>query len=318
MLLRATSAFLILTACAVAKERQLQVSIYSEAESDYQRYYNPDGTIKPELYAIAPGGTVGGTSWGPTQAKENFQDLAMVIVEQLAKESYYFAPNKDEADLMLIIHWGATNSFNDINYDQGVNRVGEALNRAASIRQNQSAISISPQAGGGSTPDVGNQVLAAQLNAQLESNAQNELDAALMTLTAEDRRRNAALVETAEIIGYTRDLVGRSRVPGNIGRQLQNDLRFEVEDPRYYVVVSAYDFNDLVERNERTLRWVTRMSIRVRGNDFMDQIDEMIARASSYFGRSSGSLIREIQGEAQIGEIELVDVGEDVDLDDDK
>ena len=72
------------------------------------------------------------------------------------------------------------------------------------------------------------------------------------------------------------------------------------------MVVTAYDFEELVKNNERRLRWITRMSIEVRGNDFMDRVDEMVARAGGYFGRDSRGLIRDFEGEVQIGDLEVV------------
>ncbi len=309
-------AILLGLACStlVAKDR-LQVSVFSDAARDYERSYHADGSPVPERYAIAFGGTVSGTTWGPTQKREDFPELATVIAEHLAEEGYYFAESQDQADLMLVIHWGATNAFNAINYGEGINRAGEALNQLNSVRAAAPTVEITAPTGLGGAANT-DSTLAAALNAQLESNAQAQFDSAMMSLEMEDRRRNRALAENAEIIGYTSTLVDKNRIPGTLGRQIQTELRAEVEDPRYYVVVTAYDFDTLVKQNERKLRWITRMSIRVRGNDFMDRVDEMVARAGDFFGRDSGRLIRDYEGSVDIGELQVV--GTDARLSDDK
>ena len=53
--------------------------------------------------------------------------------------------------------------------------------------------------------------------------------------------------------------------------------------------------------------WVTRFSIRTRGNDFMDKIDVMAMKAGNYFGRESGRLIRDYEGEVEIGDLQMVE-----------
>ena len=82
-----------------------------------------------------------------------------------------------------------------------------------------------------------------------------------------------------------------------------------MQDPRYYVIVTAYDFRQITENTKKkkpSPRWVTRFSIRTRGNNFIDSVDEMALGADRFFGRESGRLIRDYRGEVSIGELQVV------------
>jgi hypothetical protein len=72
----------------------------------------------------------------------------------------------------------------------------------------------------------------------------------------------------------------------------QKDLLEDVEENRYFVVLLAYDFQELWQRKQRKLLWETRFSIRERGHDFGKDLLAMAQYASRYFGQDSSGLIR--------------------------
>lgn len=110
--------------------------------------------------------------------------------------------------------------------------------------------------------------------------------------------------ETAKVLGYTDDLneAAASKISGDY-----NSLLSEIREPRFYVMVVAHDIRELKKNRKKktpTPKWVTRFSIRTRGNNFMDSVAEMALRAGKYFGRNSNRLIRDYHGAIQIGEIQ--------------
>jgi hypothetical protein len=76
----------------------------------------------------------------------------------------------------------------------------------------------------------------------------------------------------------------------------------DLEEPRYYVVVKAYEFRAAVETRESKLLWITRMSVRAKGRDFDESVRPMISRAAHYFGRPTDRLIRDYNVKVEMGE----------------
>ncbi len=292
--------------------KKLKVSIYSDAASGYKRSYHADGSPVVEYYALAYGGLLEGTAFGPTQKEEDFPDVAGVIGDKLAEEGYLFAENFEQADHMLVIHWGATNTLPGALGPQGNGQADQAINDMARARLAGSFGSIE-SAGDGTAAGAAN---ARALNAQIQSDAQSEFVNALLLNEIYNRERDRRVARTAGMLGYTDALISANMIAGSMGSFMQYELTSELEDPRYYVVIIAYDFDDMVKHRKRTLRWVTRASIRVQGNDFMDKLDEIVAQAGNYYGRDTKRLIRRYQGEVEIGELQVV--GTDAKLSDDE
>ncbi len=294
--------------------KKLKVSIYSDTSSDYERSYQTDGSPVPERYALGFGGIVEGTAFGPTQSKGDFPEIASVIATHLAEEGYYFAEQTADAELLLVIHWGATRWGSAAIDGAREGMTNEAINQLSGARRaaTAGALEAGMVTGGGAS----SRSTAVGLNAQLQSVANADLNNALLQLDQLNRARDRAVASTAAVLGYTDALIDVSRVGGGFGKSLSYDLRWEIEDPRYYVVVIAYDFRELLQKKKRKICWETRMSIRVQGNDFMEKLDKMVARASDYFGRDSKRLIRRYQGDVEIGKLQVV--GTDAKLSDDE
>ena len=89
------------------------------------------------------------------------------------------------------------------------------------------------------------------------------------------------------------------------GGDRYNDLVADVEETRYYIIISAYDFDQLVNHQKKKLRWQTRVSVRAPGNRFDDSFAAMLKGAARYFGQDSGKLVR---GEESKGVVELGDL----------
>jgi hypothetical protein len=289
--------FAVLTSCSLfAAERPLPVAIYSRVSSDYDRAIQSDGTPAREFYALAYGGRIDGTRWDETQSKADFPEIAGIIAQELAKQNYHFAPDKASADLMVVLHWGRTNPDNSVNFSDGINVVSDALGNALGETGSDGAFSLVNEA------------------AVAAGDAQARLDSALSLLQMENRDRQRREEDIAKILGYTDELKRNNDIARFAGSDRFDMLLNEVRDPRYYVVVTAYDFKQLTADSgaqKPKPRWVTRFSIRTRGNDFMEKIDQMALKAGSYFGRDSGRLIRDRRGEVTIGDLQVVGTSPD-------
>lgn len=130
------------------------------------------------------------------------------------------------------------------------------------------------------------------------------------TLDMTDSWSVKVIEDIARVLGYTDELARFNDPAQFAGSDRFNDLLVEMKSSRYYVSVSAYDFQEMTQENRKlkpTPKWVTRYSIPTRGNDFMGPMAEITARAGKFFGQESGRLIRKRSTEVSIGEIEVTE-----------
>jgi len=258
-----TIALALLGACAAraSEESSLLTAVHARTVGGYQRPRAPDGGFKREYYALANGGALPGTTLEQRMEHVGFPQLAGVLGQYLATQNYFLAPNEASADLLLVVHWGATGQT------------------SSTIDTN---LHLAMSSGSGSAEDI--QIL--------------------------QQMRDRVTAEHAQLLGYAEEMHAQDDYRRFVtGSNRYNDLRSEVEEPRYYLVVSAYDFRETVRKKNRKLLWVTRVSIRSPGNSFAGEFSEMIAKAARHFGRDVGLLRRdELEARVEIGEMEVLGV----------
>ena len=274
---------------AIAADDTVSTAVFSRVSKEYQRARLPDGSFKPEYFAIANGGMVPGTSRDKTVEQVNYPSIVQLVLPQLAKQGYHYAKDSKQASLLLVLHWGNTVSYNDVNYRLSLEPAGQAMAKLQQLKN----------AGG--------------VGADLDS-ASAELEQALMSVQMQNLIRNQFVAPNARLLGYIEDINESNdirRFAG--GGQRYADLMADVEQPRYYVIISAYDFREATQHNRQKLQWVTRVSVATPGNRFDDSVAAMLKNAAHYFGRDSGRLIRgeETKGTVDLGDLKFLGEAED-------
>lgn len=285
------SAFLLLPA-GFAAEKFATSAVCSQVEKNYRRHKNADGTLKPEYYAISFGGQAEGTTTDQTIDRVKLAEFSALLQQHLAEQQYLLAPNAQSADLLLHIKWGRTDSYNTTNYGRAVDDI------ARSVGTMNMTTTMSGQ-GTQETQSSGNDAAGA-------------VEAALVGLAMENQVRDLETEAAARLLGYldeVNDVNDIRRLAG--GGFYYDDLRADLEEPRYYIVIFAYDFRALTEKKQQKVRWITRISIRATGNQFDANLAAMVKRAGMYFGRSSAGLVRRFEGTVELGETEYLGVVED-------
>lgn len=289
------------TTAALASTDALVTSVFSSVSNGYQRTKLPDGTFKREYYAIANGKYLPGALDNESIDKVKFPTIAGAVAQQLAKQNYFLAQDAKSADILLLITWGTTIPFNDGIGDIALDRALNAMNGA------NAAARLQPTPGGQEETIANSSRVE---NGALREAAQGELEGQAIELQMFNSMRRKADERNARILGYVDEinrLDNASRFAG-AGSSF-NDLISDIEEERYFIVVSAYDFKTMVAKKERKLLWATRISIRAQGNKFDERMGAMLARASGHFGRNSKGLLREYQeGTVNIGEMKVVGV----------
>src|SRR5690606_2960841 len=117
-----------------------------------------------------------------------------------------------------------------------------------------------------------------------------------------NRERDKVNEHNALVLGYIDDVNkndGIRRWAG--GGDAFEELIRDIEESRYYLTITAYDFDEMVRRNKKNVRWVTRVSIRAPGNAFNKEFPVRLATASRDSGWETGKLLRGDRAMVEIG-----------------
>lgn len=273
-----------------AADDTVSTAVFSRVSKEYQRVRLPDGGFNPEFYAIANGGMVAGTTRDQTVERVTYPEIAGLVMQELARQGYHYAQNAGQASLLLVLHWGNTLPFNTINFQQSLGPASQAMSKLQQLKNSTASQS-----------DI--------------DRAQGDLDALLDLVEMERLMRNSYVAPNARLLGYIEDINDSNdirRLTG-VGDDRYRDMMADVEESRYYVIVSAYDFRELVKHEKQKLLWVTRVSVRTPGNSFDESVSAMLKNGSHYFGRESGKLVRgeELRGRVELGDLKFLGEAKD-------
>jgi hypothetical protein len=289
--------FIALVPCiayATDTKKPAIAAVFSRVEKNYHRKTNPDGTFKPEYYVMSYGSQVKGSTSDATIDHITFGEFSEVLRQHLAGRNFLVAADPKSADLLLHVNWGRTMPSRTMGHSVATNQLTQSAAAASAAG-----------ADGYSSPEERSNAAAA--NSQFESD--------LIMMMMEKRVRERANEFNGRLLGYSDEMhrwIGSPALFSAAGNRL-DDLRDDIEEARYYILVFAYDLRALVKNNEPKLRWVTRISIRAHGHRFDENLAAMISSASRFFGRDSGGLIRRYDGRVDLGELEVIDYIEDED-----
>lgn len=275
----------------------VNISVYSRVAHGYKRERLKDGSFKPEYYALANGGRIAGTTSDVTVDRITYPEVAEISMRLLAQQNYHYAQSKDQAKLLLVLQWGSTIAPNDINYQQDFKAAASVYSELIAMMGPQGMGTIDQaRASAGSKMD-------GSPSGEGDPSAAERFESAMLRLFMDNQVRDQVNEHNARVLGYMDDLAQSNDIRRWAGGgDRYNDLIADVEESRYFIVISAYDFRELTEQNNKKLLWQTRVSVRSPGNRFDDSYVAMLKGASKYFGQNSGRLIK---GEATKGTVEL-------------
>ena len=292
----------LVLATGLLAEETVATAVYARVGSGYKREKAGDGSFKPEYYALSNGGRIAGTSSDLTVDRVTYPQVAEIAMRLLARENYHYAKSKEQAKLLLVLQWGSTLGFNRVNNEQAVTMAGSAF---ADLQNALLAAGID-KAAAGSIRGSGD---VFQSNANASEDARTAIDrfeTAMARLFADNRARDQFNEHNARVLGYMDDLADSNDIRRWAGGgDRYTDLIGDVEESRYYIVISAFDFPELLKHEKKKLLWQVRVSVRTPGNSFDDSVVAMLKSASKYFGQDSGKLVR---GEESKGTVELGDL----------
>jgi hypothetical protein len=253
------------------------VVVSTTAAPEYRRTPGPDG-VRPESYVFSPGRHFGGATRDQSQEKMPFLTLAQTLAASLARQRYFPAADPARANLVIIVHWGSTETYEDPNRQDNLAATSQALSDyRAQIAES-----------GIADPSRLNQLLFDQET----------------TATRQDDFLNT----NAELLGYKRSL--RQAGERLYSSEEESTMRSELGEERYFVVLMAYDYQRLKKDKQSRLLWVTRMSVRSPGHNFATAVPGMARIAADFYGQQRDGLTRREttlrEGQVDIGELKVI------------
>ena len=268
----------VLTAGVAVGAKDSSVAASATAGSDYTRAKDEKGRPVAESYVFAEGKFFGGNTHDGSLDKMTFPAITKTLAVSLAKQNYFPAPNVESAQLVIMVHWGTTEIYEDPMRDINLQAAQEAL----------TAFNAAQEAGGMGDPTALNQATG-----QLNMAQQSQL---------------AAINRNAVLLGYARTLEKERRemVTTNAEITMANELAEE----RYFVILMAYDNQVRVKEKKSKPLWITRLSVRSPGNNFTEALPALATVGADIFGQQHDDLVRVRaplnRGSVKLGELEVL------------
>ena len=282
ILLNPFLAFLTITlALSVPSRAASLVVVKSKAHEDFSIAREQDPSKEVLTYAFMKGRFHPGTRNDPAMNNMSFSELVLEIATHLQKQNFLPVPDPHKADLLIVVHYGATSVQDSFEELQGITSLEDYGFGDGAV--------ASGSLGGGSV-DVS--ALNAIQDMQFEINK---------NLTIQQGNQGS--------MNYMAHLIGMEEAfVGEIGPSEERYLMNLLNEERYFIVLMAYDIPKLRE-GEIYLYWTTRYSIRATGQAFGDALKDMNLVAGNYFGKNMGELVKKRvtdKSRVELGELEVV------------
>ncbi len=226
-----------------------RVFVDSEASEGYHDRKESEEGAKYETYVFIKGNFYGGDFKDKSLRTASFEEIVGTLAENMKQRNYYPAAKPGEGDLLIVVHYGTTSVEQDL----------------------QDIFLIDP-----SDPYA-----VQEEDGFSEVYSDDLVDLSDLNDLASDnvaRHRNS--------MENNRLGMGRALNRKNITATEEFDLRVEMEDERYFIILMAYDYEKLRTSKERELLWTTRFSVPAIGTNFVDAYPALARAASAYYGTS--------------------------------
>lgn len=260
-----------------------RIAVSSTAAPEYVRQDDGVAGLRPEGYIFTQGHHIESGTRDSSIEKLTFNKLVQQLAPDLARQKYFPARSAETADLLIVVHWGVSQVYDDPQKDTRMDAINNALPELqAQVRENGM---------GDAAPlnDVYDSLEWAQQNSQ------------------------AAFWRNARLLGYAREL---QRFGAGNGYQSEREklLNAELSEERYFVVLMAYDYQAMKKNRSSKLVWTTRLSVRTAGNNFTEALPVLTQAGSHVFGKQVDGLVHAKanlrEGRVTFGELKVLGVVE--------
>lgn len=276
------------------------VAVFTETFNGYHRTRQPDQSFKTETYAFGEGGMSGLDEPPAGASKLTFARVARAAALPLAQANYTPSSNPNETGLLISVFWGRTLGSSGAAHSF----LASGYNGASSPDRSSFGTALGNRDSFGSSEKGGSAPKAADSGLHSEGAKKGIFDSSAAKTNAlieQASLDNPALDRiddnNARILGYSRALFQARHSPQTF---LARNIRDEVAQNHYYVVLQAYDFRLAWKEKKLKLLWEARISIEEDDNDFNPSLERMLASATRLFGQDSDGLQRRSAPEGHI------------------
>jgi hypothetical protein len=230
-----------------------------------------------------------------------FRDIALGLAPHLAKQKFLPATSLNVADLILVVHWGATMGYDraaalfsfSLDTQSRIAETREALDERLETLANEGAMqAFDPEANALQVRlnDLGSEMAADQASAFAQTH------------------RDSGGNSNANLLGIGDLLHEASKSPFlTTDHETWNAM---LDEDRYFVVIMAYDRRSLLEERVLRRRWSTRLSIRAPGQNFRTALAALALAGGDEFGRETPGLVirrmKRTESRVDIGEVVVI------------
>lgn len=260
--------FLLLLPASLSAEKL--VVARSAVFGDYLEKRQVDGKVQPQSYVFMPGRFLSGNTRDRSLERFSFRALAGRLAQDLRRQDFHPAESLAKADLLLVVHWGATVGRNRdlVALSEGFDALANLGNQAEEFRgELDQAI------------EAGDFVRAEALRGNLEQVANSARQEQQSVLNEE---RNVGGADTAALLGFSAEM---NREDGTLAEQERRKTLFDLtREECYFVVVMAYDARTLVETKKLKRVWTLRVSMNTAGVNFPEALARLSQVSGQHFG----------------------------------
>ena len=270
------------------------VVAFSASSPGYFENRMKDGKLQPQTYVFMQGQFYPGGTRDRTLERTPFSSIVNRLAGDLKQQAFVPARTLAEADLLLVVHWGATiGKGNDYEMDARNRDLGRQLtiqfNSTRAMEGDPER--ITPIEGPGS------------------ASIRGEMDFEILQNSTELLAAQTAQMPASVMLGFSRDL--REEQAKMLSTEHQRTLVSLLESDRYFIVVIAYDRRALVEEKKLRRMWSCRLSMRSPGVNFTQAMDRMGQVGGNYFGTAQPELkmvaAKKKRAEVSVGEAIVIE-----------
>ena len=251
-----------------------RVFVDSEASAGYNKTKESDNGTTYETYVFIKGNFYGGDIREKSPQDVTFEEVVNTVGNSMKQRNYYPSASPNTGDLLVVVHYGSTSVPVDL----------------AELFETDMDDPYGEQGIDAEEPAI-NDTYFEDLKRLSEFGHENQTG-----------MNNSKLG------------IGRALNRKNINRTEEFDLRVELEDERYFIILMAYDYEKLRTTKEKELLWTTRFSVPSIGTNFEDAYPALARAASSHYGTSLEKYAKSSThfgtGSVDIGTLETVGLEE--------
>ncbi|MFZ5496932.1 MAG: hypothetical protein ACOZE5_16560 [Verrucomicrobiota bacterium] len=282
------------------------VVVIARANPEYaEARIGVDGQPRTETYVLMEGHHYPGHTVDRTMERMTFREIAGFFAPELTRRRYLPGTSPAAADLLLIVHWGATTP--KVGVQEMTAKPATEVDRDRLMLETMRDFSVPVDLEGNfdGIPD----------SVRLPFGHEFELEQDFVRLDrlTDELSQQMRRSDNVTLLGYSDDLhrLGKRVWTGELERSLRHDLN----TARYFVIIRAYDLKQRIASVPRNRPvWTMHLNISAPGNNFRTALARMSVAAARFAGTNTGEpeTVR-ITGRETVGTVtfgELVILGE--------